>query len=396
MLHGISALITLWLERRLIHYAFWAFPHSQLKLIFSCMVQSLLFLPDISGFTRFVKHTEIEHSQHIISELLELLIDANMLDLELAEVEGDALFFYKHDDIPSRQALLQQIEEMYIRFHNHLQLYEKQRICECGACSSAASLNLKFIVHGGEFGFIKVKDQHKPYGQDVIIAHRLMKNQVPIDDYALFSAPLAEAWKEDESISLREPLIPHNGAEQYEEVGSIPYQYVELTPLRRHVSPPPPVSLGDRTANPLTIEAHIGKPVEEVFELVSNFEYRLKWNTEVDKLEYDPDRVNRVGAKHTCVINNRLVDFETVSNDFGENALVYGERTQSVPLLEEMTQYFILKPDETGGTQIRLELHPRPHKGLKGLIYPLVKGFFGKQLRKALASIKRAAENGMS
>ena len=119
--------------------------------------QSLIFLPDISGFTHFVKHTEIEHSQHIISELLELIIDANILDLELAEIEGDALFFYKHNSIPTRQALLKQIEEMYIRFHNHLQLYEKRRICECGACSSASELNLKFIAHAGNFGFIKVK-----------------------------------------------------------------------------------------------------------------------------------------------------------------------------------------------------------------------------------------------
>ncbi|MFC2085655.1 hypothetical protein ACFLRO_00420 [Bacteroidota bacterium] len=31
----------------------------------------LLFVPDISGFTQFVKATEISHSRHIIQELLE-------------------------------------------------------------------------------------------------------------------------------------------------------------------------------------------------------------------------------------------------------------------------------------------------------------------------------------
>lgn len=59
------------------------------------MIKSLLFIPDISGFTQFVKTTEIEHSQHVIAELLEVLIDANSLNLELAEIEGDALFFIK-------------------------------------------------------------------------------------------------------------------------------------------------------------------------------------------------------------------------------------------------------------------------------------------------------------
>ena len=59
------------------------------------MKKSLLFLPDISGFTNFVQTTEVEHSQHVISELLEVLIRANTEDLQLAEIEGDALFFSK-------------------------------------------------------------------------------------------------------------------------------------------------------------------------------------------------------------------------------------------------------------------------------------------------------------
>lgn len=30
--------------------------------------QTLLFIPDISGFTKFVNETEISHSEHIITE----------------------------------------------------------------------------------------------------------------------------------------------------------------------------------------------------------------------------------------------------------------------------------------------------------------------------------------
>ena len=33
--------------------------------------KGLLFIPDISGFTRFVNETEIDHSRLIIQELLE-------------------------------------------------------------------------------------------------------------------------------------------------------------------------------------------------------------------------------------------------------------------------------------------------------------------------------------
>ena len=71
---------------------------------------AILFMPDISGFTEFVHHTDINHSRHIISELLELLIDSNNMDLELAEIEGDALFLYKLVDSVDISVIENQIE----------------------------------------------------------------------------------------------------------------------------------------------------------------------------------------------------------------------------------------------------------------------------------------------
>ncbi len=40
--------------------------------------QAIYFIPDISGFSQFVENTAIEHSIHIISELLEILLDNNV------------------------------------------------------------------------------------------------------------------------------------------------------------------------------------------------------------------------------------------------------------------------------------------------------------------------------
>ena len=38
---------------------------------------ALIFIPDISGYTEFLTTTEIKHSKHIISELLEIIIAGN-------------------------------------------------------------------------------------------------------------------------------------------------------------------------------------------------------------------------------------------------------------------------------------------------------------------------------
>ena len=110
------------------------------------MNKSLLFLPDISGFTEFVQTTEKEHSQHVISELLEVLIEANSMELQLAEIEGDALFFYKEDEVPSLEKLLAQVETMFTAFYSHLKLLDKNRVCPCKACSSAVNLSKKLLL----------------------------------------------------------------------------------------------------------------------------------------------------------------------------------------------------------------------------------------------------------
>ena len=150
------------------------------------MEKALYFMPDISGFTKFVNNTGIEHGIHIIAELLELLIDCTTLDLELVEIEGDALFMFT-SKIPNYKQLLEQTTAMLENFHQHTKSYESKRICNCGSCRTTTNLELKFLVHYGELAFIKVKKNIKPYGRDVIKIHSLLKNKVPVNEYILFS-----------------------------------------------------------------------------------------------------------------------------------------------------------------------------------------------------------------
>ena len=97
------------------------------------MAEALIYIPDISGFTKFVNNTEISHAQHIISELLEVIIDSNRLDLEVSEVEGDAILFYK-ETIPQLEDIFDQARETFLKFHQHLRKYESERVFRGGGC----------------------------------------------------------------------------------------------------------------------------------------------------------------------------------------------------------------------------------------------------------------------
>ena len=162
---------------------------------------ALYFMPDISGFTDFVTSTEIEHSKHIISELLEILIDANYINLKLVEIEGDALFMYT-TEFPEFSELIEQSKQMLNAFAEHVNLYNTGRICECGACFAAQGLQVKFLIHYGAISYMRVKDIVKPYGADVIKIHRLLKNSIPSDQYLLISKDTLDYYRiEQKDIS---------------------------------------------------------------------------------------------------------------------------------------------------------------------------------------------------
>ena len=120
--------------------------------------KGLLFIPDISGFTRFVNETDIEHSRLIIQELLELLINSNQIGLELSEIEGDAILFYRFGQSPGIKELYAQVEKMFTDFHRQVIAYDKLKYCQCRACTSAVNLSLKVISHYGEFTGYTIKD----------------------------------------------------------------------------------------------------------------------------------------------------------------------------------------------------------------------------------------------
>src|SRR6476659_2209211 len=152
--------------------------------------KGLLFIPDISGFTRFVNQTEIEHSRLIIQELLEIIINANQVGLEISEIEGDAILFYKFGVSPDLASLYHQVEKMFCDFHRSMIMYDYRRFCQCKACMYAIDLSLKVITHYGEFTGYNVKNFNKLIGKDIIVAHQLLKNDIDQHEYWLVTNSL--------------------------------------------------------------------------------------------------------------------------------------------------------------------------------------------------------------
>lgn len=346
---------------------------------------AILFIPDISGFTEFVHHTSLSHSRHIISELLELLIDNNSMNLELAEIEGDALFLYKLEDNFNLSKIEQQIEQMYVAFHTHLKRYEYQRICHCGACSSAYNLKLKFVVHYGEIDFIEVKDAKKPYGSHVIQVHRLLKNEVPIDEYALFTETVKQFDKNSEKVITA----------TYD-FGEISFIYSPLQTLKQKLPEINPIP-DDVPKHKLFDETEIiNLPINDLYEVISNFDYRLLWTKGVNKLEYEKNKVNRIGEKHKCLFNkNDDVIQTTVTKKVKNRQLVYGESTTNFPFTKRFNSYFVLEETKDGKTKLNIEAFA-DFKPFGIFMKPLLKSKLKQNISQSIKDLVLLIDSGFT
>jgi len=167
----------------------------------SSTCQALLLIADISGYTQFMKlhRMAVNHAKQVIVELLKAIISATSSPLKLAEIEGDAAFFYAvcPEDSAKLPALLAtlktQMLEMFRAFYHVKRNLNSLRLCVCEACTGADNLRLKIIVHSGEVAFERIQAFEKLFGLDVIVAHRLLKNGLAMSDYVLITEPVQRA-----------------------------------------------------------------------------------------------------------------------------------------------------------------------------------------------------------
>ena len=156
-----------------------------------------LVLADISGYTSFVATTEIEHADLALSLLLETIVEKINSLLTISQLEGDAVFAYiEESKLQETQSLLELIDQTYLAFREKALALYAGSTCPCRACMALPTLDLKFMVHHGEFLLQQVADVRHLLGTDVNLIHRLAKNHVSESTgwkgYALFTDPVIE------------------------------------------------------------------------------------------------------------------------------------------------------------------------------------------------------------
>ncbi|WMJ71770.1 DUF2652 domain-containing protein [Cytophagaceae bacterium ABcell3] len=190
---------------------------------------ALIFIPDISGFTGLMNNTRLSESRKIIHDLMEVIIDSVTLNLKIGDIEGDAVLFYHTGPAPSVKDITCQAQKTFYDFINVLKEKEKNPNFPPGA----RNLTLKFIVHYGEIITTSIKGIIKLMGSDVVLAHRILKNNIKSREYILLTEQYLETQEEKE---LKDAFLfseLRNGRKKYDHLGYINYKYCTLTPMRK-------------------------------------------------------------------------------------------------------------------------------------------------------------------
>lgn len=318
-------------------------------------MKALIFIPDISGYTEFVNQTEIKHSKHIISELLETILEGNILDLQVSEIEGDAILFYRKGKAPSLSELINQSRKNYLDFHTHLKIIQRDNVCQCGACRSAINLTLKFIVHYGELDETIIGNFTKIIGSDVILAHRLLKNKIGKKEYLLITEICWHSLTPDKiELSHPEPFNQHS--EFIENFDNVNIRYTSLSFLQNQIEEAATTNIKYTAKGNPDATILIKAPLLVVHELLIDNDAKLEYVPGIREVN-NSSSVNRVNASHTCVFEDFQVHFVTLSSEVNEKELRYVEQADLSSGIVFITDYSLKA--SSAGTTLSVRIFPK-------------------------------------
>ncbi|MBS0212536.1 MAG: DUF2652 domain-containing protein [Proteobacteria bacterium] len=193
------------------------------------LAHAQLVIADISGYTDFIVNRSVSllHAEQIVSDLLGAVASNSRHPLTLNKFEGDAaLLFAESGDDPAAAAadVLAQLRAMFDAFAATREAIAAQRTgCNCDACTNIHGLRLKAFMHCGQIAIKQLHGFVELAGEDVIVLHRLLKNQVREREYVLLTAPVCALWP-------AAAVEGYAGSADCEGVGQVPFRV--LTPDR--------------------------------------------------------------------------------------------------------------------------------------------------------------------
>jgi Protein of unknown function (DUF2652) len=255
--------------------------------------RGFLVIADITGYTAFLSDSELEHAEDSLRDLLDLIIEQTKPPLVISRLEGDAVISYAPEaSFLQGQTLVEIIENTYVKFREARQRMHLNTSCDCNACQNIPNLDLKFFVHHGTYVLQKITNYMELVGNDVNVAHRIMKNRIKeetgISAYAAYTQAAVDGLGIHEFVKETQEHI-----EEFPDVGELKLYVEDLEPTWQRESKRRWVFVDPQEAL-IVLETEI--PVEPplIWDYFMKPEYRMIL-TGADSIEVDNKKFGRLG-----------------------------------------------------------------------------------------------------
>jgi uncharacterized protein YndB with AHSA1/START domain/class 3 adenylate cyclase len=314
--------------------------------------QGYLILADIAGFTSYLAGSELDHANDILGELLEQIAESFAPLLTVVEFEGDAV--YARADaaaISGGDILLEVLETTYLAFRDRVEAIKRGTTCECNACRLIPTLDLKFVVHFGEYALQRMGSVEKPIGSAVNLTHRLSKNSVTDATgwraYILLTEPAA-AQLGLECSELRRSV------EHYEHLGDVVVFSYDLAESYRARAAARRVLVSAKEAH-ATLTVDVAAPPAIVWEWLNDPRKRREWEgTQIE--EHKAGGRRGVGAANHCLHGKNAAVIQTILDWRPFDYFTYSSRDSDKPEPDMLLTYE-LTPIATGSRlDVRMKL----------------------------------------
>ena len=347
--------------------------------------QATCFLiADISGYTGYLADVELDHAQDILADLIGAVVTALRPNFRLAKLEGDAAFTFAAVEKVDGSMLLDTLERCYFGFRRRRRDVRQATSCECNACARIPDLDLKFVVHHGVAIRQTVAGRQELLGSDVIVVHRLLKNDVVeklgMHAYALITQQCIDASDIDPAaLGMR----PHT--ETYDRIGEVPAWAHDLErrwqeeESRGRVFVTPEASI-------LIVSVPTSAPPQVAWEFITKPGQRMTWQPWVTEVSVEGATGGRrgPGSSNHCMHGKDAVVEEILDwrpFDYVTDRTVLATPTGPVKVLHTVE----FEPG-TEGTTIHFRYAQAKTKREKALM-DVIAPHYGEALRSGLPSL---------
>ena len=333
-----------------------------------CMV-----IADVSGYTRYLLDTELEHSQDVLTDLMETVVAHLRPVLRINRLEGDAAFAYTLESEIEPSMLLDIIEQTYFAFQSRLRDITQATTCGCNACRLIPSLGLKFVSHSGQFVRNTVAGSEELTGTDVVVVHRLLKNTVrerfDLDGYSLLTEScVTDLGLDPHILGMRE----HR--ETYDDVGEILTYVQDLDAAWQQAQE-------RRRAFVVPVDAQFELVAElpasagVVWDFTTDPRKRLLWLTDFSEIDQkNPSGRRGRGTTNHCVHGRGAITEEILD----WHPFRYFTQRLDMPMLGSCIQTYEFRPVGEDATELRIRIQRL--RGRQRLVWQLM----GRMISKAM------------